>query len=266
LLSSVESYAILLEERNAAAFQALIKYVGETFRRALGGKWTRSIDEPWGSCPVQKYPTIKGYPGEQVIFHFDTMLTAALSRGTGVFISTLLESNLESAAEYKEKVSKPPVRFSPDQLDKLRLDSQRAFKSWIKKVPSLVRSLRNQRVVHSIGPALDRSAASLSILESWIVEWYYGSSELLAIGEVWTAERLAAYVGSTMSYLCSSLAWSMRMRGVAKEIRGLPILTAAGKPDVRICPLLLVLECADSRTGNVFARALEDATILVGGG
>jgi hypothetical protein len=264
LLSNVESYAILLEEKHGTAYRALIKYVGETFRQALGGKWTRSIDEPWGPSPIQEYPTIKGYPGEQVTFHFDTMLTAALSRGTGVSISTLLERNLESAAEYKAKVAKTPVRFSADQLDKLRFDSRRAFKSWLKKVPSEVRSLRDRVVVHSIGPALDRSAASLSILENWIIEWYYGSSELLAFGEVWTAKRLAAYVGATMIFHCPSLAWSMRLRGVPKETRGLPVLTAAAKPDVCMCPLLLVLDCADSRTGKVLATALGHATSVLG--
>ena len=105
----------------------------------------------------------------------------------------------------------------------------------------------------------------MSTLENWVLEWYYGSSELLTSGDRWTARRLASYVGATMIHLLgSSLTWSIRLAASAKAVRGLPVLAAAGKPEVRICPLLLVLGCADSRTGKVLATALAHATSVLG--
>src|SRR5262245_19216573 len=118
----------------------------------------RPIEETWGVCRTGKYPTVKGYTGEQLSppLHFDTMFTAAISRETGVFISHLLEVRLEVAVEYKEKVAKPPVRFSDEQLDKMRFDAKGEFKSWLGDVDSQIHSLITERVVNSIGPALDR--------------------------------------------------------------------------------------------------------------
>lgn len=76
-----------------AEWDAYGRYVGEVFRRVLGGQWELYWDRP--SNVHHNRPVILGYPGQQVATDPHGLTHVSLDRRTGNFLSGILERQRE---------------------------------------------------------------------------------------------------------------------------------------------------------------------------
>lgn len=88
ILQSFDDIEAIKEEKNSAFYDELARYVGETFRKNLGGKWKldyENVDSPYYNLPILDYPT-------PICPH--KLVTACIARKKGTFLSTILTTNL----------------------------------------------------------------------------------------------------------------------------------------------------------------------------
>ncbi|BBA08705.1 Uncharacterized protein STO1_011010 [Streptococcus oralis subsp. tigurinus] len=96
LLTHYDNHHVLMEDKKLLDY--LTVYIGETFRKHLGGKWfidLKNKKNAYYSMPVLTDPS---YRGEAYIAPM-TFATACISRKDGQYISRILKYNIESQAK-----------------------------------------------------------------------------------------------------------------------------------------------------------------------
>ncbi len=96
LLTHYDNHHILMEDKKLLDY--LTVYIGETFRKHLGGKWfidLKNKKNAYYSMPVLTDPSYRG----EVYIASMTFATACISRKDGQYISRILEYNIESQAK-----------------------------------------------------------------------------------------------------------------------------------------------------------------------
>ena len=261
LIRRYERYTELLDQKEELIYDCLARYVGETFRRMLGGEWQPGPKDP--KHVHYGLPVLAGYHpqyGGRDSFHHK--LTACLDRRRGNYISTILANMAKDKRQYLEKISKPPERFTEKQLRKMRIKSQKAFQKWLAAVDVGVQRFIKEDVPSDLHSALDYSLASLEVLESWMYHVSYGSKDLLQFGQEWGAENLSRYVGKTYCLQAGGrLEWTIDLNDPANQLYGLPSVATVPSQTLARCPLLLVLHSADCRTAGYLA---DEFTKLMG--
>ena len=96
LLTHYDNHHILMEDKKLLDYLTI--YIGETFRKHLGGKWfidLKNKKNAYYSMPVLTDPSYRG----EVYIASMTFATACISRKDGQYISRILEYNIESQAK-----------------------------------------------------------------------------------------------------------------------------------------------------------------------
>ena len=96
LLTHYDNHHILMEDKKLLDY--LTVYIGETFRKHLGGKWfidLKNKKNAYYSMPVLTDPSYRG----EVYIASMTFATACISRKDGQYISRILEYNIERQAK-----------------------------------------------------------------------------------------------------------------------------------------------------------------------
>lgn len=102
-LSTLESVVLakytcvdeITKPSEAKAVDGMARYVGEVFRKKLGGKWT--IDYSDRKNAFHGLPQLVGMSGQRTQICPLTLVTASTDRRTGSFIRTVFDSNARDA-------------------------------------------------------------------------------------------------------------------------------------------------------------------------
>lgn len=94
-LSKYPNIEAAKEPSEAATLDALARYVGQVFRRSLGGKWT--IDYTDKNNAFYGLPQLCGMVGQKAQLCPLTLVTAALDRRAGKFIRRIFDNNCRNA-------------------------------------------------------------------------------------------------------------------------------------------------------------------------
>lgn len=96
ILAHYDNHHVLIEDRKVLDY--LTVYIGETFRKHLGGKWfidLKNKKNAYYSMPVLVDPSYRG----EVYKAPMTFATAYISRKDGQYISRILKNNLQEQAK-----------------------------------------------------------------------------------------------------------------------------------------------------------------------
>lgn len=94
ILSNFKNPSDILSKENAKLLDLLSIYVGETFRKYIGGKWYMNLDDKNNAYYSMPVLTSNDYKGE-VYKAPIPMVTASLDRKKGNYISTILKNNMD---------------------------------------------------------------------------------------------------------------------------------------------------------------------------
>jgi hypothetical protein len=88
ILDNYSTHQELLKKENGAVVDGLARYIGETFRKNIGGHWSIDLDNPKNA--YFNLPVITGFEhiASPVCPH--TMTTTAANRRTGNLLSSIL--------------------------------------------------------------------------------------------------------------------------------------------------------------------------------
>jgi hypothetical protein len=95
ILQKYRDVASMLEPDQSSSLNALAAYVGETFRKGIGGRWDIRLDDP--KFAFHGIPVLVGAGTSQktMLCPF-AMVTASADRRTGKYLRTIFENNLRS--------------------------------------------------------------------------------------------------------------------------------------------------------------------------
>jgi hypothetical protein len=102
---------------------------------------------------------------------------------------------------------------------------------------------------------LSFSPDSLDVVESWILERYASTQEMLAPSESRAADGLARYIGETFRRALGGR-WEIRLDDPKYAFHGIPQLTGFWDKPTPVCPLSLAAASADRRTGRFLSGVL----------
>ncbi|TLV00041.1 hypothetical protein [Dyadobacter luticola] len=88
LLNRYDNLSETKVKEEAMIIDGLARYVGETFRKALGGKWTIELDNP--VYAYYRIPTLAGLGGRNLVACPAALVTTAVDRRRGDFWRTVL--------------------------------------------------------------------------------------------------------------------------------------------------------------------------------
>ncbi|TKD09280.1 hypothetical protein E8A74_12665 [Polyangium fumosum] len=90
LLQRYGSTREMLAASESQVVDGLARYVGETFRRFLGGKWTVQLDDP--KFAYYGLPILVGFGKQSAPVCPHTLVTASADRRKGVYLSTVAKN------------------------------------------------------------------------------------------------------------------------------------------------------------------------------
>lgn len=96
LLNRYSSKEDIKRESEAIIFDGSVRYVGEVFRKTLGGRWVINFNDR--NDVFYGIPQLSDMRGQEVPFSPFTTVTACFSRRTGSYFSTILR-NLRKKAD-----------------------------------------------------------------------------------------------------------------------------------------------------------------------
>jgi hypothetical protein len=80
----------MLQPDAAIILDGLARYIGETFRKAIGGRWEIRLDDP--NYVFHRLPQLTGFSERSTPESPISLATAAASRRTGNYLRTILEN------------------------------------------------------------------------------------------------------------------------------------------------------------------------------
>jgi hypothetical protein len=93
LLDQYKDHTKLLEIDNKEIHDGLSRYIGETFRKHLNAKWDIRFDDP--KFAFYGLPILVEKENGNTIICAHTLVTTAVARRTGTFLSTILRNNIK---------------------------------------------------------------------------------------------------------------------------------------------------------------------------
>jgi hypothetical protein len=99
LLRTYPTTKSMLEADQAALVGGAARYVGETFRRRIGGLWDIRLDDP--QFAFFAMPILTGFEERSTPICPLTLVTASGDRRTGKFIRTVMENTMKRLASKK---------------------------------------------------------------------------------------------------------------------------------------------------------------------
>jgi len=95
ILGRYESTDQMLPASEATTVDALARYIGETFRKAIGGRWGIRLDDP--KYVFYGLPEIIGYSDKPTSLCPISLATASADRRSGKYLSGVLASYIRDA-------------------------------------------------------------------------------------------------------------------------------------------------------------------------
>jgi hypothetical protein len=90
LLQSYESLEAFRDSDDRVMTDGPARYIGETLRKNLGGRWTIQLDNP--AFVFHRLPILTDFKGENSPLSPLTLTTASLDRRTGTYLSTIVRN------------------------------------------------------------------------------------------------------------------------------------------------------------------------------
>lgn len=253
LLSTYRSDCELGEPKELATTEALVAYIGETFRRLLGGVWQHDPSQR-----ARGKLSLVVFPGGSAPLDIRGMLDGCLYKRTEKFFHRFVTTQMADAAVHRQKMSKTPQKYDAKKLGVMRLKSERTFLRWLSAMNKEIAEFVTTVLPVELRSKMKWTEASLKVLEKWILDNYYGSADLLRFGYELTTENLSRYVGTSyIRALGGDWRWAISFDKEGDRFRGIPYLTSSGRPDIRIHPLRIIFEVADVRSGDVLRQHLK---------
>ena len=109
----------------------------------------------------------------------------------------------------------------------------------------------------SVARALDESAASLDVLEAWLLERYPSTEALIEGSEAEILDGAARYVGETFLGQLGGR-WSISAEDPQDVNYKLPIITGFKGEFSRLSPVTMVTAAADRRSGTYLSTILRN--------
>jgi len=92
ILARYASTQEMLRASESRTVDGLARYIGETFRRAIGGHWNMRIDDP--NYAYYGKPQLTGFNDKPTPVCPLSLATASADRRTGIFLASVLASYL----------------------------------------------------------------------------------------------------------------------------------------------------------------------------
>ena len=99
VLEKYENTEKMLNSKETRLVNSIACYIGETFRKNLGGTWNIKLDDP--KFAFFGLPIITGFPQESSPFCPLTLATTTADRRNGKFLKTILQNKMNKVASYK---------------------------------------------------------------------------------------------------------------------------------------------------------------------
>lgn len=128
------------------------------------------------------------------------------------------------------------------------------FEYWLADMDDAIERFLD-RLPAEVVERLDFSPGSLDALESWILNRYTNTQEMLAPSESLVVDGLARYIGETFRKAIGGH-WEIRLDDPKYVFYGKPQLTAFWDKPTPVCPLPLATASADRRTGRFLSDVL----------
>jgi len=236
----------------SAYFEPSSRYVEVTNCRCLNRRWSELCTSH--SVSFRPPELLRNFALYRPL---ESLLTPAIGRREPNFAYELLLTEIRNLESYFRRRIDPPVQFSREQLARMRFRSPQSFDSWMQKRMKRIRSLKRKLIPIDLASKLDDSQDSLVPLEQWLLETFCGSTELMDRGFLLLAECLSQYVGDVfVEGLGQDWVWAITFDPQARELSGLPMITPKSYPSRNLCPLIVVLEAVDARTGDHLMTAI----------
>jgi hypothetical protein len=233
-------------EGEALPLDGAARYIGETYRKIIGGRWWADPKEKimdglplivdcrtsaCGICPL-------------------TEATAATDRRRGNTISSVMRNELAPLAGRPER---PPYIVPPAKRKKNKktLD-ELEFDYWLKLMDRGIDELLAE-LPDAVRSRLDYSPESLDVLEAWLLARYPDAASAKAETEIVRLDGVARYLGETLRRNIGGH-WWFDLDGWTHS--GLPQLGGLGKEQASVCPLALVHEVVEQRSKDVLGAVM----------
>lgn len=93
LLARFPSVQHVLAPEALEEVDGVARYIGETFRRAIGGRWDANVDDP--KNVFYGLPLLTGFSEKPTPISPHALVSAAAERRTGSFLRTVLDSSMK---------------------------------------------------------------------------------------------------------------------------------------------------------------------------
>ena len=90
ILDRCDSPSALLEPSSKELLDGLARYVGETFRKQIGGHWEIRLDDP--KYAFFGIPQLTGFSDKPTPVSAHSLVTASTDRRTGTYLRTVLQN------------------------------------------------------------------------------------------------------------------------------------------------------------------------------
>jgi len=97
LLEQFADHRQMMADDHRVAWDRVGRYIGETYRRHVGGRWACQVEDP--KKVAYRVPHLVGYKGQRTPITTHLEGTAAIARRTGVYLRPLLEKTIARAAQ-----------------------------------------------------------------------------------------------------------------------------------------------------------------------
>lgn len=132
----------------------------------------------------------------------------------------------------------------------MQLHSGTEFQTWLAKDVEI-----REEVAALIGTELGLDAASLDVLEAFLLERYAAPKDLLALPARGVLDAAARHIGLVFLLNVDGTEWAINLDDADDMYYRLPIIRFTDGASV--CPLALATTCLDRRTGEFLRQRIE---------
>ena len=141
------------------------------------------------------------------------------------------------------------------------IDSAEQFEYWLAHMDDALAEFF-ARLPDGMRDKLDGSAASLDVLEQWLLERYPSPAEIMADSELPILDGASRYVGEVFRKNIGGR-WRIRLDDPKYAYHGLPELTFLDKRDTPECPLSVVTAALARRSGRYMSTVFNGVRELI---
>ena len=248
LLERYPTYEDSLKAAESPILDGAGRYIGETFLKTVGGRWSIEREPVYGDMPV-----IIDFGGSGMPERPRCLATAAMDRREGDFISSAFHNTFVVRGAYKRMRSRT------------RASAERAFQAWLAAMDDVLAAFFEQ-LPENVAAKLDYSMESLDVLEAWLLERYPAGEAADAIIELVKRpafldpatvppilDAVGRYVGETFRKQVGGRWWldiDLKKFFVYGE---LPLIIEFSPEPAPICPLTAALDSLETREGQVIS-------------